>query len=165
MGSRLQRRMALRRKLHILRTLTKSKSVKKSGIIMDALLYIYKLKLQVEAIKREYQYLVNHIQGEDEVKVEKVVNDDDMDGRRGLLMVRVGWCSKNSNSKGDQEVLVSMLEAFERMNVNVVEARVVTSSSSSHFFRMEAIVDAAAIHVDAAPILNQAILNLLQTLN
>lgn len=29
---------------------------------MDAFLYIYKLKLQVEAIKKEYQYLINNIQ-------------------------------------------------------------------------------------------------------
>ncbi|KAL0407443.1 UNVERIFIED_CONTAM: hypothetical protein Slati_4058200 [Sesamum latifolium] len=151
MGSRLARRMALRRKLHILRTLTKSKSVKKSGIIMDAFLYIYKLKLQVEAIQREYQYLLNHIQ---EVKVEKVVNDD-MDGRRELLMVRV-----RCKNKGD-ELLVSMLEVFERMNVNVVEARV---TSCNHFFGMEAIVDANNV-VDAATILHQAILHLLQTQN
>ncbi|KAK4421142.1 hypothetical protein Salat_2064700 [Sesamum alatum] len=148
MASRLQRRMALRRKLHILRTLTKSKSVKKSSIIMDAFVYIYKLKLQVEAIKREYQYLVNHIQ---EVKVEEV--NDDKEGRRGLLMVRVK-CKKG------EELLMRMVEVFEKMTVNVVEARV-TTSCDDHFFRMEAIVQA---NVDAA-ILNQAILNLIQTQN
>ncbi|KAL2252168.1 uncharacterized protein LOC105167348 [Sesamum indicum] len=149
MGSRLQRRMALRRKLHILRTLTKSKSVKKRWIIRDAFVYMYKLKLQVEAMKREYECLqVNEIE---EVKVEEVGND--MDGKRGLLMVRVGWKGKG------EEVLVSMLEAFERMNVNVVEARV----TSNHFFGMEAIVQPPP--AATAPILNQAILNLLQTQN
>lgn len=36
--------------------------MKKTSIIMDAMLYIYKLKLQIEAIKQEYQCLINNIQ-------------------------------------------------------------------------------------------------------
>lgn len=46
--------------------------VKKSSIIMDSLLYIYKLKLKLEAMKREYSnlmaikrkylYIMEHIQ-------------------------------------------------------------------------------------------------------
>ncbi|KAL8507177.1 hypothetical protein ACS0TY_017907 [Phlomoides rotata] len=136
MAARMQRKIALRRKLQILKTLTKSKSVKKSSIIMDAFLYIYKLKLQVEAIKREYQNLMNHIQ---EVKVEKI--------GAGYLMVIV------TCKKGD-EMLVSILEAFEKMNVNVVQARV----SCKHFFGMEAIVEDT---VDAAA-LSEAILKVIQ---
>ncbi|KAH6765281.1 hypothetical protein C2S52_014337 [Perilla frutescens var. hirtella] len=136
MAAKMQRRMALRRKLHILRTLTKSKSVKRSSIIMDAFLYIYKLKLQVEAIKREYQYLINHIQ---EVKVEKL--------ETGKLVVMV-------TCKRGEEMLVSILEEFERLNVNVVQARV----SCKHFFGMEAIVEDT---VDAA-ILSDAILKVIQ---
>ncbi|XP_057797629.1 uncharacterized protein LOC131013528 [Salvia miltiorrhiza] len=135
-AAKTQRRMALRRKLHILRTLTKSKSVKRSSIIMDAFLYIYKLKLQVEAIKKEYQYLINHIQ---QVKVEKIGT--------GHLVVLV-TCKKG------EEILVSILEAFEKLNVNVVQARV----SCNHFFGMEAIVQDS---VDAA-ILSHAILEVIQ---
>ncbi|KAI3456124.1 hypothetical protein Pfo_012787 [Paulownia fortunei] len=136
MACKMQKRMALRRKLQILRTLTKSKSVKKSSIIMDAFLYIYKLRLQVEAIKKEYQYLINHIQ---EVKVEKLGTE--------YLLVRV-TCKKG------EELLVSILEAFEEMNLNVVQARV----TCKHFFGMEAIVKA---DIDAA-ILNDAILKVIQ---
>ncbi|CAI9782085.1 unnamed protein product [Fraxinus pennsylvanica] len=134
----MQRRMALRRKLHILKTLTNSKSVKKSSIIMDAFLYIYKLKLQVEAIQREYQYLVNHIQ---EVKVEK-------DGTRYVVRVT---CKKG------EDLLVSIIEAFEEMNLNVLEAKV----TSKHFFGMEAIAEAKGHDIDSR-ILTQTILNVIQ---
>ncbi|XP_022847734.1 uncharacterized protein LOC111370292 [Olea europaea var. sylvestris] len=138
MSSKTQRRVALRRKLHILKTLTNSKSVKKSSIIMDAFLYIYKLKLQVEAIQREYQYLINHIQ---EVKVEK-------DGTRYVVRVT---CKKG------QDLLVSIIEAFEEMNLNVLEARVTTK----HFFGMEAIAEAKGQDIDSR-ILTETILNVIQ---
>ncbi|KAH7568740.1 hypothetical protein JRO89_XS06G0040300 [Xanthoceras sorbifolium] len=132
-SSSLQRRIALRRKLQILRTLTDSKSVKKSSIIMDSLIYIYKLKLKLEAIKREYSnlmaikrqylYLMEHVQVPEEVKVEKVGE---------MLLVRV-TCKKGAESK-----LVSILEVFDEMGLNVVRASV----SSNYVFEMEAIVAA-----------------------
>ncbi|XP_073057525.1 uncharacterized protein [Primulina eburnea] len=134
-NSKMQRRMALRRKLHILRTLTNSKSAKKSGIIMDAFLYIHKLQLRVEAIKREYQYLVNHIQ---DVKVEKFGS--------GFFSVRV-TCKKS------EEILGSILEALEGMKMNVVQARV----TCKHFFGMEAIVEAASADTDET-VVNEAVL-------
>ncbi|MCD7447044.1 hypothetical protein HAX54_021677 [Datura stramonium] len=59
---RMQSKMAIHSKLHLLRTLTNSKSVKKNSIILDALIYIIKLRLQLEAIEREYQQLLNHVQ-------------------------------------------------------------------------------------------------------
>ncbi|KAL3851407.1 hypothetical protein ACJIZ3_013289 [Penstemon smallii] len=144
MAANLQRRIALRRKLHILRTLTKSKALKRSSIIMDAFLYIYKLKLQVEAIKREYHYLINHIH---EVKVEKIGT--------GHLVIRV-------RCKEREELMASILEAFEEMNVNVVQASV---TCSNHFFGLEAMVEVEAnnnINIDAQ-ILTQAILGVIQT--
>ncbi|KAL7129839.1 hypothetical protein ABFS83_13G094300 [Erythranthe nasuta] len=142
----MHRRVALRRKLHILRTLTKSKSVKKSSIIMDAYHYIYNLKLQVEAIKKEYQYLTNHIQ---EVKVEKLV------GTAGYLGVRIA-CKKG------EEMMTSILEVFEEMNLDVVQARF----TCNHLFAMEAILKPRHHHhhhhIDA-PFLNQTILNVIKT--
>ncbi|KAK1557053.1 hypothetical protein Q3G72_017005 [Acer saccharum] len=118
-SSSLQRRIALRRK------------VKKSSIIIDSLLYIYKLKLKLEAIKREYSnlmeikrqyiYLMEHIQVPEEVKVEKI-------GETFLVKV---ICKK-----GDQNKLVSILEVFDEMGVNVVQASV----SCNYYFSMEAIV-------------------------
>ncbi|KAL3643536.1 hypothetical protein CASFOL_014351 [Castilleja foliolosa] len=131
MACKMHRRIAMHKKLQVLRALTKSKSVKKRSIIMDAFRYIYKLRLQVEAIQKEYQNLVNNIQ---EVKVEKVGT--------GCLVLRIR-CKKGDN------LLVSILEAFEEMNINVLKARV----SSKHVFGMEAIVQT---DIDAS-ILNQAI--------
>lgn len=65
----------------------------------------------------------------------------------GYLVVRV-TCKKG------EELLVSILEAFEEMNLNVVQARV----TCKHFFGMEAIVKA---DIDAT-ILNEAILKVVQ---
>ncbi|OIT27451.1 PREDICTED: uncharacterized protein LOC109213930 [Nicotiana attenuata] len=120
MASRnVQSKMVARRKLHYLRTLTNSKSVKKSSIILDAFVYILKLRLQLEAIQREYHHLLNHLQ---EVKVEKLI------GKSFLVKVA---CKKG------KEMLVSILEAFEEMKLNVVQARI----TSRCFFGMEAIVE------------------------
>ncbi|XP_010999780.1 PREDICTED: uncharacterized protein LOC105107524 isoform X2 [Populus euphratica] len=141
MVARLQRRTAIGRRLHILRTLTCYKSVQRKSVIMDALLCIYKLKLKLEAIKRElanlvaikreYLSLMKQLQLPKEVKVEKA--------EQGLL-VRV-TCEKG----GDK--LVSILEVFEEMGLVILNARV----SSNLYFAMEAIVVADqeqhALHV------------------
>ncbi|XP_010999779.1 PREDICTED: uncharacterized protein LOC105107524 isoform X1 [Populus euphratica] len=142
MVARLQRRTAIGRRLHILRTLTCYKSVQRKSVIMDALLCIYKLKLKLEAIKRElanlvaikreYLSLMKQLQlPKKEVKVEKA--------EQGLL-VRV-TCEKG----GDK--LVSILEVFEEMGLVILNARV----SSNLYFAMEAIVVADqeqhALHV------------------
>nr|GMD33838.1 uncharacterized protein LOC109192567 [Ipomoea batatas] len=120
---RLQRRVPFskkKKKLHILQSLTNSKSVGSSSIIMDAFMYIHRLKIQLEELTREYFHLLNIIQ---EVKVDK------LHGRRFMVTVR---CKKV------EDLLVSILEAFEEMDVSVVEARV----SCNYFFAMEAIVEA-----------------------
>ncbi|XP_051126259.1 uncharacterized protein LOC127248118 [Andrographis paniculata] len=126
--NKMHRRFSLHRKLQILRTLTKSKSVKKSSVVMDACLYIHKLKLQIEAIRKECQHLINHVQ---EVQVEKI--------EEGCLSVRVS-CKNGNNG---QELLPSILEAFEEMEAEVVEARITTAASKHCLFGMEAIVRTA----------------------
>ncbi|KAB5560718.1 hypothetical protein DKX38_005675 [Salix brachista] len=142
MVARLRRRTATGKRLHILRTLTCSKSVQRKSITMDALLYIHKLKLKLEAIKREvaslvarkreYLSVMKQLQlPKKEVKVEKA--------EKGVL-VRVR-CEKG----GDK--LVSILEVFEEMGLIVLNARV----SSNMYFAMEAVVVAEeeqhALHV------------------
>ncbi|EEF40104.1 uncharacterized protein LOC8275168 [Ricinus communis] len=138
MVSGVQRRMVLRNKLHILRTLTCSKSVKRNCIIADAVLYIYKLSLKVEAIKRElsnlnaikseYLRLMKQVQclPKREVKVEKA--------GKGFL-VRV-ICEKGGGK------LVPILEAFEKMGLIVLNAKV----SCNFYFGLEAIVVAEEQH-------------------
>ncbi|XP_073268430.1 uncharacterized protein [Populus alba] len=127
---RLQRRTAMHNMRPYLRTLSRSKSVKRKYVIMDALLCIYKLKLKLEAIerelanliavKREYLSLMKELQLPKEVEVEK--------GEKGFI-VRV-TCEKG----GDK--LVSILEVFEEMGLTVSHARV----SCNLYLSMEAIV-------------------------
>ncbi|CAN1847412.1 hypothetical protein LINPERHAP1_LOCUS38538 [Linum perenne] len=133
MVCRMQRRLALRRQLHILRMITHSQSVQKSSAIMDAYVYIYQLKLKLEAMKKEMedvaairnQYLQTMKQQQlqfpkSEVKVEK--------GEKGFeVKVR---CEKGKDK------LVSVLEVFEEMKLSVLHGKV----SCSPYFSMEAIV-------------------------
>ncbi|KAM1138735.1 hypothetical protein COP1_036629 [Malus domestica] len=129
MVSGLRKRVALRRKLQILRSLTKTKSVKRTSIVVDALPHIYMLKLKLEEVHREYSHLmaiktdyinlIKHLQVREEVKVEKI--------EKGFH-VRVK-CEKA------KDTLVSVLEVFEEMGLNVVQARV----SCNNNFSMEAI--------------------------
>ncbi|XP_047307523.1 uncharacterized protein LOC124911123 [Impatiens glandulifera] len=140
--SMFQKRMALRRKLLILRNLTNSKSVKKSSIMKDAFLHIYKLKMRVEAMKKEYLDLMQHFE---EVKVEKM--------GEGLFGIRVTKCCK---IKGKDSMMVSLLEGFEGIGVNVMQAKV----SCNYFFHMEAILkpqSVSLLDVDHVKVITQAI--------
>ncbi|KAI9071017.1 hypothetical protein K1719_047016 [Acacia pycnantha] len=119
MGCREQKRMSLRRKLHILRTHINSNSAKRSFITKSTVLQIYRLKIMLETIKREYenliaarreyQNLLRHVQEHKNVKVEKVAE--------GTFAMKV-TCEKG----GDK--LVAILEAFEEKGLNVEQARV-----------------------------------------
>ncbi|PPD73544.1 hypothetical protein GOBAR_DD29517 [Gossypium barbadense] len=121
MATKLQRRTASLRKLHLLQTLNKPKSVKRSCSIINVLLHFYELKVKLEEIQREYQNLLKNIRIPQEVKVEKISGEQ--------FVVRVA-CNKG----GDK--LVSILEVFDELGLNVVQARV----SCRHFFSMEAII-------------------------
>nr|GLL45888.1 uncharacterized protein LOC109192567 [Ipomoea trifida] len=116
---RLQRRVSFskkKKKLHILQSLTNSKSVGSSSIIMDAFMYIHRLKIQLEELTREYFHLLNIIQ----------------------VLYSSPYLSFALRCKKIEDLLVSILEAFEEMDISVVEARV----SCNYFFAMEAIVEA-----------------------
>ncbi|CAN1847415.1 Transcription factor bHLH13 [Linum perenne] len=122
MVCRMQRRLALRRQLHILRMITHSQSVQKSSAIMDAYVYIYQLKLKLEAMKKEMEDVaaIRNQYLQSEVKVEK--------GEKGFeVKVR---CEKGKDK------LVSVLEVFEEMKLSVLHGKV----SCSPYFSMEAIV-------------------------
>ncbi|TYJ13241.1 hypothetical protein E1A91_A10G038500v1 [Gossypium mustelinum] len=121
MATKLQRRTASLRKLHLLQTLNKPKSVKRSCSIINVLLHFYKLKVKLEEIQREYQNLLKNMRIPQEVKVEKINGEQ--------FVVKVA-CNKG----GDK--LVSILEVFDELGLNVVQARV----SCRHFFSMEAII-------------------------
>ncbi|CAI0475950.1 unnamed protein product [Linum tenue] len=118
MGCRMQRRLALRRKLHILRMTNHSQSVKQSSAFMGAFIYLHQLKLKLEFWNHALMKFVNF---QREVKVEK--------GEKGF-QVKV-TCEKGKGK------LVSVLEAFEEMGLNVLHGKV----SCTPNFVMEAIVD------------------------
>ncbi|XP_022714580.1 uncharacterized protein LOC111274228 [Durio zibethinus] len=149
MANKLQRRTTSRRKIHLLRTLTNSKSVKRSSTILNVLLHFYKLKIKLEEIQREYQNLMairneyltllKHIQIPKEVKVEKIAEE---------YVVKV-TCSKGGSK------LVSILEAFDELGLNVVQARV----SCNHIFAMEAIAVAQDQQSTDIKDITQAVLN------
>ncbi|KAE8689461.1 hypothetical protein F3Y22_tig00110937pilonHSYRG00064 [Hibiscus syriacus] len=130
MANKLQRRAAFHRKLQLMRTLTNSKSVKGNSSILNVLLHFHKVRVKLEEIQRDYRNLIairneyftllNQLQIPKEVKVEK-------NGKE--FVVKVG-CNKGGDT------LVSIVEAFEELGLNVVQARV----CCNHFFSMEAIV-------------------------
>ncbi|KAK8664644.1 hypothetical protein V6N13_084422 [Hibiscus sabdariffa] len=120
-----------RRKLHLLQTPTNPKSLTKRGsIIKNVVLHFYKLKVKLEELQREcrnlrvirneYFTLLKHIQIPKEVKVEKIGEE---------FVVKVS-CSNKGGEK-----LVSVLEAFDELGLDVVRASV----ACSHLFSMEAI--------------------------
>ncbi|GLT80125.1 hypothetical protein SLA2020_515800 [Shorea laevis] len=152
MVTKLQRRTPGLRKLRLLRALAGSKSVKRSSIILDALLYIQKLKLKLQELQREHQKLLaiknkylslmKHVQIPKDVKVEKT--------GEGFL-VRV-ICKKEGH------MLVSILEAFDEMGLHVVQARV----SCNNFFAMEAITVAQDPQASDVKNVTQAVLKALE---
>ncbi|KAK7318836.1 hypothetical protein RJT34_03543 [Clitoria ternatea] len=132
MACKVHKRIPLRRKLQILRVLTNSNTAKRTTIAKSTLLSIYKLKLALESIKREYENLLatrrdyntplNHIKENKDVKIEKV--------GAGSFMVRV-TCEKGGDNK-----LVAILEVFDGMCLNVEQAKV----SCENGFSLDAIV-------------------------
>ncbi|KAL6198281.1 hypothetical protein ACLB2K_028073 [Fragaria x ananassa] len=134
MGSWVRKRLPLRRKLQTQRSFTRRKSlrtakVRKSSTVIDAMLHIYLLKRKLEAlhkecldlmaIKTKYLDLIKHIHVPKEVKVEKIEEG---------FRVRV-TCEKA------EDTLVSILEAFDEMGLNILHAKV----SCNSYFAMEAI--------------------------
>ncbi|KAF3971735.1 hypothetical protein ACB098_05G107700 [Castanea mollissima] len=127
MASKLQKRIAMRRKIHILRAQAKSsKSVKRSFINTAALLHIYKLILKLEAIKREYLNLM--ATKREYLKLMKNMQDVEVQKLREGFLVKVN-CEKG------EDRLVRILEALDEMGLNVQQARV----SCNKRFEMEAI--------------------------
>ncbi|XP_031393743.1 uncharacterized protein LOC116205313 isoform X2 [Punica granatum] len=133
----MQKRATSRRKLHIPRSLSTSKSVRGSSIVLGALLlYIHKLKLKLAALTRDYctlyatnrQLLKYTRLLKSQVRVEKIGNV-----ARPSFRVRV-MCEKRGGR------LVPILEAFEKMGLNIMQASV----SCDRMFAMEAIAVAAA---------------------
>ncbi|GMJ04304.1 hypothetical protein like AT2G40435 [Hibiscus trionum] len=122
MVSREDKRAALHEKLQLLRSITNSHAVNKTTIIVDASKYISELKQKVERLNRDISAAQssNHQNPLPMVTVETL--------EKGFL---INVFSENSCPG----LLVSLLEAFEELSLNILEARVSCTDS----FRLQAV--------------------------
>ncbi|CAH8333123.1 unnamed protein product [Eruca vesicaria subsp. sativa] len=110
-----KRDSSLREKFQLLRSITNSNAESETSIIMDASKYIKKLKQKVEKINNETtseQY-------------------DTTDPMVTVETLEKGFMIKVMSGKNEAGLLVCVLEAFEYLGLEVVEARVSCMDSFS----------------------------------
>ncbi|KAL6520867.1 hypothetical protein OROGR_017436 [Orobanche gracilis] len=125
MGSRERNKAALYKKLEHLRSATNSTAVNKASIVVDASRYIEELKQRVEKLNQEVAILQTTTSSQQHnsspaVKVETL--------KKGFLIN----VFSERNCPG---LLVSILEAFEELDLDVLDARV----SCAENFHLEAV--------------------------
>ncbi|XVE84094.1 hypothetical protein DITRI_Ditri16bG0141800 [Diplodiscus trichospermus] len=125
MVSREQKRAALQEKLQLLRSITNSHDLNKTSIIIDASKYIQELKQKVERLNQDIAVATQTPNDQNplmpmQVKVETL--------EKGFLI-------NVFSDKSCPGLLVSILEAFEELGLNVLEARVSCTDS----FRLQAV--------------------------
>ncbi|KAL9380137.1 hypothetical protein Peur_028619 [Populus x canadensis] len=121
MVSREPKRAAKQKKLQLLRSITNSHAHDKASIILDASNYIKDLKQRVEKLNQDVATAASFTsQNFPTIRVEEQEND---------FLIKV-FTARNC-----QGLLVFILEAFEELGLEVLQARVSTSDS----FLLEAI--------------------------
>ncbi|KAL4335812.1 hypothetical protein GQ457_07G000820 [Hibiscus cannabinus] len=123
MVSREDKRAALHEKLQLLRSITNSHAVNKTTIIVDASKYIAELKQKVERLNRDISSAAQSSNHQNPLPMVTVETLD-----KGFL---INVFSDNSCPG----LLVSLLEAFEELGLNILEARV----SCTNSFRLQAV--------------------------
>ncbi|OAY46370.1 transcription factor SCREAM2 [Manihot esculenta] len=122
MVSRENKRAALHEKLQLLRSITNSHALNKSSIIVDATRYIEELKQKVERLNQDLEAA----QTSSQQNPLPVVTVETLD--KGFLI-------KVFIDRSCPGLLVSILESFEELGLNVREARVSCTDS----FRLQAV--------------------------
>ncbi|KAL8526511.1 hypothetical protein ACS0TY_015639 [Phlomoides rotata] len=125
MGSRERKKAALYEKLEQLRAASNSNAVKKASIVVDATRYIEELKERVEKLNQDVTTQQTSTQLNllpAQVKIETL--------EKGFLI-------NVFSEKNCPGLLVSILEAFEELGLEVLDARV----SCSDNFHLEAVSD------------------------
>ncbi|KAG6602596.1 uncharacterized protein LOC111790608 isoform X2 [Cucurbita pepo subsp. pepo] len=123
MVSREHKKAALHEKLQLLRSITNSHALNKGSIIVDASKYIEELKQKVERLNQDIATVQNSIHpNHPMVTVEALVK---------------GFSINVFSEKSCQGLLVSILEAFEELGLNVLEARV----SCTDTFQLQAFAE------------------------
>ncbi|KAG0477012.1 hypothetical protein HPP92_013426 [Vanilla planifolia] len=131
-----EQRAALHEKLHLLRSVTHSRALNKKSIIADASKYIEGLKQKVELLNREIAYARNPL-------TPRVTVDT----------LEKGFLIKVFSPKSFPGLLVSVLEVFEELGLNVLEASV----SCTETFRLEAVGEEGVMETLDAEVVKQAI--------
>ncbi|KAF3790345.1 Transcription factor [Nymphaea thermarum] len=124
MVPRERKKASLHEKLQLLRSVTNSHAINKTSIIVDASKYIEELKEKVERLNQDVADEQQSADDQDslpfQVKVEAL--------EKGFLITVF-------SEKSCPGLLVSILEAFEELGLNVLQARV----SCTDTFRLEAV--------------------------
>ncbi|CAA3006723.1 transcription factor bHLH61-like isoform X2 [Olea europaea var. sylvestris] len=138
MDSNEHKKAALYEKLEQLRSATNSTAMNTASIVVDASRYIEELKERVERLDQDVVTLQNSNEENSltAVKVESL--------EKGFLI-------NVFSEKNCPGLLVSILEAFEELGLEVLDARV----SCSDNFRLEAVSEADSID---AQVVKQAVL-------
>ncbi|CAL0304398.1 unnamed protein product [Lupinus luteus] len=123
MSSKEKRKAALQHKLQQLRDVTSSSALNKASIIVDASKYIEELKQKVEGLNSELGDTESSTSQNDELPMVTVETLE-----RGFLI-------NVFSEKNCPGMLVSILEAFEELGLDVLDARV----SCEDTFQLEAV--------------------------
>ncbi|CAA7060448.1 unnamed protein product [Microthlaspi erraticum] len=112
-----KRGSSLREKFQLLRSITNSDAESESSIIVDASKYIKKLKQKVGKINSE--------------TTSEQSFRDPTDSKVTVETLEKGFMIKVMSGKNEEGMLVCVLEAFEDLGLDVVEARVSCTDSFS----------------------------------
>ncbi|CAN6705327.1 unnamed protein product [Malus baccata var. baccata] len=126
MVSREHKRAALYEKLQLLRSITNSHALNKTSIIVDASKYIEELKQKVERLNQDIANAQTTSSSSDQTSLPVQVTVETLE--KGFLI-------NVFSEKSCPGLLVSVLEAFEDLGLNVLEARVSCADS----FRLQAV--------------------------
>ncbi|XP_062092413.1 transcription factor SCREAM2-like isoform X2 [Humulus lupulus] len=117
---------ALHEKLQLLRSITNSHALNKTSIIVDASKYIEDLKEKVQRLNQDMENAQTSSSGHDDFNALPVVS---------VKTLEKGFMINVLSEKSCPGLLVSVLEAFEDLGLNVLEARVSCADS----FRLQAV--------------------------
>ncbi|GMJ09401.1 hypothetical protein like AT2G40435 [Hibiscus trionum] len=123
MVSREHKRAGLHEKLQLLRSITNSHAMNNASIIVDASKYIQELKHKVERLNQ------------DVAAAQTSNNRNPLPMQVTVETLEKGYLINVFSDKSCPGLLVSVLEAFQELGLNVLEARVSCTDS----FRLQAV--------------------------
>ncbi|PON53550.1 Myc-type basic helix-loop-helix domain containing protein [Parasponia andersonii] len=140
MSSSRDHRAALQERLQRLRAITNSSAVNKASIIVDASKYIEELKQKVATLNQE-------------IGTSRLSIDENRLPAVTVETLQKGFLINVFSEKNCPGLLVSILEAFENLGLDVLDARV----SCTDNFQLEAIGGESDDNIDAQ-VVKQAVL-------